>query len=378
MKLKIIFIYFLLICTALSCSDSDFKNSSEIFNNELDNILKRTFDSATVPGTSMMIKFKDGSVWKKSAGFAFTGSSSEDGVPMNTEMQFRIGSTTKTMIGTAVLILADQKKLNLSDNVEKILPGVIKYGNSITIESLLNHTSRLINYTNLEEFADIYLDNPTYPWTRNEIVDLFKDSPLIDFQAENESFYSNSNYYLLGMIIEKVSGMTLQNFMETFIFKPLKMNDTYIPASNFLTGNFADGYIDLNVNGYFEPEEKITSQNPDAIWSAGSAVSTLLDLSIWLDELMNGNLISSELQKKRMDFNCHVYGAPEEVLYSLGLMNQFGQIGHTGAVAGYTTIMFNYKGNSIIAFTNGYYLSPEEPDVPGLLLEAVVEMIDKD
>lgn len=350
--------------------------SSEEYNEELTEILQTTFHSATVPGVTLLVSFHDGSTWKMAVGAASLEPTRS--LPMDVDMRFRIGSVTKTMTATSILMLVDQGKLSLQDTVESILPGLIAHGDEITVENLLSHSSRLINYTALEEFFLTSLENPEYPWTRTRIVDLFKDKPLIPELPENDCFYSNSNYYLLGMIIEKISGISLSGFMETMLFTPLGMTNTCLPEQNDISGNYADGYMDLNGNGTFEVTEKRTSQNPMAPWSAGAVISTVPDLYIWLNELMTGSLLSESLQKKRMAFNWHWKDAPVNVKYGLGVMNIDGLTGHSGTIDGYQTIMMDYKGNGIITYTNGLYLSGDAPDVTGIILNRVATLLDSE
>jgi len=349
------------------------ESSAQVLDDRLTEILQNNFNSVTVPGATLLVSFSDGSVWKKAVGTA----SLDTGIPMDVQMRFRIGSVTKTMVATATLILVDQGKLLLEDTVESILPGLISHGRTITVENLLSHTSRLLNYTSNEEFNNISLNDPVYPWTRSKIIEYFDDEPLIDELVGNDCFYSNSNYYLLGMIVEELTGTSLENFLNTMLFKPLGMDDTYLPAGNDISGIHADGYLDKNDDGIFEPDEKRTLQNPLAAWAAGAVVSTVSDLAVWSKEVKTGSLLSPALQSKRMALDWHVQGAPADVKYGLGVMGgKNDQIGHSGTIDGYETIMINYKGNDIIAYTNGLYVDPDAPSVTSMLLNAVIDLID--
>jgi len=335
---------------------------------KLHSVLKETVDLHKVPGATLLVQFEDGSMFKECYGNGKLDAVYP--VKMETDMQFRIGSVSKTMIGTAILMLIKEGKINFSQTLEELLPNTMLHGNEITLEMLLNQSSAIPNYTAYDQFGDIYYENPTYPWTKEEIISIVKNEDLLD-SVGHTSYYSNSNYYLLGMIIEKYSGQSLDVFLRDKIFIPLNMNKTYFPTENDLTGNFAHGYLDYNQDGIFTADEDYSSQCPTAIWATGGVVSTVDDLLIWINELLTGSLLNSELQTKRMQIDVPLAGAPEGVYYGLAIADLFGAIGHTGAVAGYSTILFKYKNTIIISYGNGYETNGENP----LIAEDIFEKV---
>ncbi|RJP63663.1 MAG: class A beta-lactamase-related serine hydrolase [Ignavibacteriales bacterium] len=329
-------------------------------------VVQQSFIDHNVPGILLLLKFEDGSIFKDAFGY----SDLRDSAIIKTSQQFRIGSVTKTMIGTAVLILVDRNIIKFENTLEELLPGVITRGNEITLMMLLNHSSAIPNYTNYDAFLDIYSTNPTYEWTPKVICDLFRNEELLDTPGE-KSYYSNSNYYLLGLIIEKFSNKPLTDFLRDEIFHPLKMYSTYLPETCDLNGNVVRGYLDINNDGIISDNEDFTSQAPYSIWAAGGVVSTIDDLLIWTEELMAGTLLSSALQATRNVIDVPVAEAPIGVNYGLGISDIFGAIGHTGAVAGYSTIIFNYKKTTFIAFGNSYETANES----GLIAEDLFEKL---
>ncbi len=359
------------LCLFVACGDENVVDSKTAANENsatLEKLLKETVDEHKVPGAAMLIRFGDGSIWEDSYGFANIANTEID--PMTTGKQFRIGSVSKTFIGTSILILVKEGKINLSDTIETLMPGLLAHGSEITLEMVLDQTSAIPNYTATDGFVDIYYYNPTYSWTHEEIYSLFKDAPLLDVPG-NKSYYSNSNYYLLGSIIEKYSGMSLDRFLQEKVFLPLNMKDTYFPTENDLQEDYAHGYLDVNQDGLFTEDEDYSSQSPKAIWAAGGIVSTIEDLLLWSDELFTGTLLNEELQAQRMIIDKQMAGAPEGVNYGLGIANLFGAVGHTGAVAGYSTILFRYNNATFIAFGNGYATTGEK----GLIAEALFEKV---
>jgi D-alanyl-D-alanine carboxypeptidase len=314
-----------------------------------------------------VVRFADGSLLKTASGSATLAGTKNLSlgadwetdsvlpVPMNPTDRFRIGSVTKTFVGTAVLILVGEGSLSLDDTLETVLPGVYSKGNQVTVRQLLDHSSAIPDYTATDEFEDIYIDDLEHIWTQAELIDLVDDAALLDVPGR-KGYYSNTNYLFLGMIIERFSsGRTLEEFLAERIFEPLGLANTYFPTANTIQGAHTDGYFDYNGNGRFEPDEKATNQSPTAIWAAGMIVSTPDDLLVWLDELMTGTLITPELQAERMKMNIPMAGAPDGVYLGLGIADLMGPIGHTGAVAGYTTNIFRYKGVDFVTYSNGYH-----------------------
>ena len=371
--MKKISLIIILISLTTSCSNgvsqTETKKADENYSTVV-STLKETVEEHNVPGAALLIKFDDGSTIKEAYGYAKI--QKDDSVKMSTEKQFRIGSLTKTIIGTAVLILVKEGKLNFDDEINDLLPNTLKYCDGITLEMLLNQSSSIMNYTTLDSFADIYYYQPRYSWTHSAIVDLFKDQELDDTPGKL-SYYSNSNYYLLGMIVEKYSGQPLDKFLSERIFEPLGMHHSYFPTEDDLHGDYCHGYFDVNEDGNFTEDEDYSSQSPDAIWAAGGVVSTLDDLHLWINELLSGTLLNEELQAKRENISVQMAGTPEGVNYGLAIANLFGAVGHTGAVAGYNAILFKYKNTTFIAFGNGYETVGEK----GLIAEDLFENLKK-
>ncbi|MDZ7765733.1 MAG: serine hydrolase domain-containing protein [Melioribacteraceae bacterium] len=365
------FIIFLISCD--SSTNPPVEQKAEIYQSTIQSIIEETTKEHNVPGSIALIRFDDGSIHKSAYGFADI--SEENKIEMHASHAFRIGSVTKTFIGTSILILVKQNKLQLSHTVEKLMPGLIKHGNEITLEMLLNQSSAIPEYTATDEFSDTYFYNPTYSWTHEEILSLYCDEDLVDTPGII-SYYSNSNYYTLGLIIEKYSGKSLDQFLNEEIFVPLGMNDTYLPTGNEIHGSYAHGYLDVNYDGNFTEDEDYTVQSPYAIWAAGGIVSTVDDLLIWSDEIFEGNLLNAELQNKRMVIDTPIFGAPEGVNYGLAIADIFGSVGHNGAVAGYTTILFKYNNTTFIAFGNGYETTGDKGFIADDLFDKLKEVIN--
>src|SRR3569832_2509673 len=142
-------------------------------------------------------------------------------VPMKPDNDFRIGSITKQFTAVAILQLMEQGKLNLQDTITRFIPNYPMQHHKITIEHLLTHTSGIQSYTEMKDF----MDQITLDQTPTEIIDHFKNEPMA-FAPGTQWAYSNSNYFLLGYIIEKITGEFYPQYLEKHIFKPVGMTQS--------------------------------------------------------------------------------------------------------------------------------------------------------
>jgi CubicO group peptidase (beta-lactamase class C family) len=170
---------------------------------------------ADQPGAAVIV-VRDGRVlFRKAYGMADL----EQGVPLQPDMVFRLGSITKQFTAAAILMLAEEGKLTLQDPIEKHLPGYPTQGHVITIEHLLTHTSGIQSYTDMPGWMT---SRVLGPMTVTELVDAFKKEPM-QFAPGERFAYNNSAYVLLGAIVEKVAGKTYEAFVRERIFQPLGM-----------------------------------------------------------------------------------------------------------------------------------------------------------
>ncbi|MBX3434232.1 MAG: beta-lactamase family protein, partial [Pirellulales bacterium] len=191
-----------------------------------------------IPGAVVLLRTPQGE-------FAVNYGTTELGVttPPNAETHFRIASNTKTMTATVILQLVQEGKLKLDEPISKFVPGVPD-GELITIAELLEMRSGLYNYTNSAEFASQLDHDPGKAWTTEELLALaFKHPSPAKPGAEFE--YCNTNYALLGLVIEKVDGRPLAAAMHERLFKPLGMTNTLLPTadSNKIPAPFSHGYL---------------------------------------------------------------------------------------------------------------------------------------
>ena len=241
--------------------------------------------------------------------------------------RFRIASVTKTFTATLLLMLADRKSLNLDDKLSKFYPG-FKNADKISIRQLLNHTSGIPSYTAMNEFDKYVKPEPLKKWTNEELLKMVENATP-DFEPGTGFKYSNSNYLLAGLIIEKVSGNSYADELKTKICAPLGLKDTYYAVTPEIEGPHFHGYEDTVDVSLFDPS------GPGF---AGAIVSTLADLKIWAEAFVEGRLISARLREESVKFIVED-GYPQSG-YGLGMMAWGSFHGHSGMIKGGCVVMF--------------------------------------
>lgn len=293
---------------------------------QLEQSLTEGMIQSKVPGVIVGIWSPKGN-WVHAQGYADI----KTGEQMSVSDHFRIASNSKMFTAKAIMLLAEQGKLSLDDKLSKYVASV-KNGNTITIRQLLNMTAGIYDFTENEEFNDKYIENPTMPFSDQDFLKvLAKGKPTF---APGKSWkYSNSNYYLLGMVIEKATGKKAVDVIMDLVIKPMNLTNTFFPTGNELTGEYAHGYKDMDgkLTDY-------TTQNPMIPWTAGAMVSDVSDMRDWVKAYATGKFLNSAMQAEQLKW----IDKPSEngdVRYGLGTMYVDGFIGHTGVIFGYNTFM---------------------------------------
>jgi D-alanyl-D-alanine carboxypeptidase len=288
----------------------------------LDKAIPAAMERASIPGAVVGI-WQDG---REPYVRAFGVSNTATGEPMTADMHMRIGSTTKSFVVTAILILADQGKLNLDDAIDRYVKGAPN-GDKITLRQLAAMRSGLFNYA--DEINPKMPEQPFRQWTPRELVEVaFRHPPL--FPPGSAFDYSNTNTVLLGLVVKAVSGQSLKSFIDENILKPRGMTHTMFPEGAEIPSPHAHGYLAL-------PNGKIvdaTEWNPSWGWAAGNMISTLEDMRVWARLFAGGELFSTETKVERDRF-LSAPGEGEGALYGLGVEYQNGWIGHNGNTLSY-------------------------------------------
>lgn len=260
------------------------------------------------------------------------------GAPMQLDDHFRIASNTKAVVATVVLELAGQGRLHLSDPVSRYVSGVPN-GQNITIRDLLQHTSGLPNYTDAAFQAQIFAQ-PTRRYTTSQLLALaftHTSGPLGQFA------YSNTNYLLLGEVIQKITHQPLSAALAEGVFDPLGLTQTAYPAGPQLVPPYAHGFVSETPGA---PLTDITALSPTIAGAAGAITSDLADLRTLATAIGDGTLLTAATQQQRLS-TVAIPGSPAYVRYGLGLivMNDF--YGHNGEIPGFISVMMRSPSRDI-------------------------------
>ncbi|MFE7839317.1 serine hydrolase domain-containing protein [Streptomyces sp. NPDC057474] len=293
-----------------------------------------------VVGITVQAKDEHG-VWKAASGVGDL----KTGEPRSARDHFRVGSITKTFVSTVLLQLEAEGRLSLDDKVEKWLPGVVRGkghdGRKVTLRQLLNHTSGIAEYTSDEQFVkDVFLaegffKNRYRTWAPRELVGIaMKHKP--DFAPGADWSYSNTNYVLAGMVIEKATGNSYGDEIRARIIEPLGLRDTKVPGTvPTLPGPHSRAYSKLAETTDGRTYD-VTKINPSVAGAAGGMISDADDLSRFVSALLRGKLLP-EKQLAEMKNVIPIDG--ERGGYGLGLITYTLSCGvqlwgHSGGIHG--------------------------------------------
>lgn len=256
----------------------------------------------------------------------------ELGTPMDTRNVFRIGSITKQFTSVAILKLADEGRLSLQDPIRKFITDYPSDSVDITIAHLLTHTSGIKNITGLKAWTPELMRSDL---SVKEVIDLFKKEPL-DFEPGTQFRYSNSNYILLGQIIEIVTGINYATYLRQNFFSPNKMSRTHYDSAWMIIPGRLTGY-QRRGNAY-EHAQPINMSLP---FGAGGLLSTAEDLFAWNEALSQGvglkpetlRMAHTSYQLKNGKLTGYGYG------WETGNVQGSRSIKHAGRINGFVTFV---------------------------------------
>ena len=280
----------------------------------------------------------------ESAGVAVGKGSLETGQAPPMDGEVRIGSNTKTFVAVVVMQLVQEGKVGLDEPIETYLPGLIKGegidGSKITVRQLLQHTSGLPEYTDTTPGrSDIFQVKDHYAQPR-DLLDTALSKPAA-FEPGTQWAYTNTNYVVLGMLVERVSQRPVGEQIDERIVKKLGLSHTYFPApgDRSIKGTHPQGYH-LSAEGKLED---ITEMDPAWAWAAGAMVSTPSELNTFFQAVFDGRLLTQasidEMKNGAVDASSYL--GPGTV-YGLGLIGTplscgGTSWGHGGTIHGYQT-----------------------------------------
>lgn len=328
---------------------SVFAVQAQTITDDIDKFMNEKYP-ANQPGAAILVAKNDKVIFRKGYGLANLNPDN----PVTPEMVFRIGSITKQFTSTAILKLAEQGKIDLKADITKYFTDFSTPGKTVTVEQLLNHTSGIKSYTSLPDAMSkkgLYI-SPV------DMMKIIQGQPS-DFDPNDQWLYNNSGYFLLGMIIEKVSGMTYSEYVAKNLFKPAGMKASFTDDSN-LPANVAKGYQKSGSTEFIASDYV----HPSIPYSAGAIFSTVDDLWKWNQAVFTYKLVKKEsLEKawtptKLNNGKLVGYG----YAWQLGRLGDAKVIGHGGAIDGYLSMELYVPDQKIYVciLSNSMTVNPEE------------------
>jgi D-alanyl-D-alanine carboxypeptidase len=308
----------------------------------IDDYVEAEIRKRHIPGVSIAV-VQDGKVVRaKGYGMANV----ELSVLATENTVYQLASVTKTFTAAAIMMLVEEGKLGLDDKISKRLSDLPAAWENVTVRQLLNHTSGIKSYTSVRDFVKTARKD----YTHREILELVAKEPL-DFAPGEKWLYNNTGYFVLGMLIEKVTGKTYGEFLTERIFKPLGMTQTRTNDLHAIIPNRAQGY-EWNGSGLRNGEYV----SPTQPFSAGMLVSSVSDLVKWDAALATEKLLKkSTLEQMWTPTKTSKAGTADYGFgWQVDQVNGHRLIAHGGGIPGFSTQISRFVDDklSVIVLTN--------------------------
>jgi D-alanyl-D-alanine carboxypeptidase len=309
--------------------------------------LDRWRESHRAPGVAAAVRFPDGGLWLGTSGVGAVGRNAR---PVKPGTPFAIASLTKTFMAALVLRLVEQGHLALGDPISRWLP---RYpgASSITVRMLLSHRSGIFNYFEHPQYERLVFGRPRHHWTVRQILALSGPS----YCAPGKCFhYSNTNYVLLGRIVEKITGRSAARLIRNRFLGPLGLTDTFFQGEERIGRWPAKGYW-VKPGGYKGWADgtffRTNTSAATVANAAGAMVSSVRDVATWQAALLRGDVLTPESLARMLAFHPRTgYGLAMRVAWLDGIRG----IGHGGSLRGFVSIMYRLpeQGVDVVILTN--------------------------
>jgi len=328
------------------------KIENKILSQRLDKVMTATFNKDGLGG--ILLAAKQGKVvYEKAVGKA----NLELDVPLSTDNVYRIGSITKQFTSVAILQLMEKGKLQLDDDITKFIPDYPVHGYHISIANLLSHTSGIKDYTEIKDMSpDVFRRKDSV----TDVIRLFKDQPM-EFEPGTAFKYSNSNYVLLGYIIEKLTGQTYEQYITEHIFVPLGMIHSFYDSPEKVIPGRLPGYMATGGNGAVNADYL----DPSNAYAAGALLMTAADLFKWHQGLFQYTILKKEdLVKATTPFTLK---NGKKTKYGFGWeidsLSGSATIEHSGSINGFSAFELYLPNEDIFVacFANHMNISTQNP-----------------
>ena len=281
-----------------------------------------------VPGAALLV-LKDGKpLLRKGYGLA----NLETHAPVTPDTGFRLASVSKQFTAAAILLLAEDGKLTLDDSVRRWLPSLPATTDKVTLKQLLDHTGGLIDY------EDLIPPEQTAQLDDQDVLRMLSATPRSYFAPGSAYRYSNTGYVLLGLVVEKASGKTLQDFLAQRIFKPLHMDHTLLYVhDDKVVPQRAYGYS-WSKGRWLRTDQSLTS----ATRGDGGIYSNIDDLAKWDAALYDDRLLGDASRKAAFSPHVKVTGEPYEASYGYGWRITGDTLWHSGESIGFRNVIVRW------------------------------------
>jgi D-alanyl-D-alanine carboxypeptidase len=264
----------------------------------------------------------------------------ETNEPMSPDHRFRVASIAKSIVASIILQLVDEGELALSDTVEDWLPGMLPENSDSSIENLLRLQSGIFSYDEDERHMAPYLAGDLdYTYQPEQLIAFAAEHPAM-FRPGERFYYSNTNYVLLALIVEKIVGRPLAEVAEDRVFEPVGMSSSSMPTTSAIESPYSHGYM-LGLGP--EPMD-VTGISASSIFGNGNLVATPLETAMFYGALVRGEVVSEALLPAMLRLDPKV----PDTHYAMGLWHSFDSlipcgefIGHDGADPGYDGTSFS-------------------------------------
>ena len=301
------------------------QSAGQVKRAEIDALMSRY--AGEVPGASLLVTRDGKAIVRRGYGYA----NLEEHVRASPETNYRMASVTKQFTAACILLLKQDGKLRLEDRVRKWLPELPASDDRITVYHLLTHSSGLIDY------EDLIPANRTTQLDDADVLSLIASQHRLYFEPGSAHRYSNGGYVLLGLIVQRVSGLDLADFMKERIFQPLGMEHTLMYEHNRgpQVTDRAYGYSDIR-GKWTRTDQDITS----ATRGDGGIYSSIEDLARWDAALYTDKLLNAD--SRRMAFSAHAPTDDPDVDYGFGWRISGATVWHSGESIGFRNVIIRW------------------------------------
>lgn len=340
--------------------------AKDSFNTKIQTVIDKEVIEQEVPGIQAYIKTKEDINYITSGYTTF-----EKENEVTKEHAYRVGSITKLFTSVLVMKLYEEGEISLDNKLEKWYPD-FPNADQITIKQLLNHNSGIYNYTENLWISIRSIVNSNKEWDPEHILNTVYDEEFY-FKPGESHYYSNTNYLILGLIIEKVTDKSLKEVYREYIFGPLELNNTYFLPGDKIPDKLVTGFerdvIPFGIQKFTSQENSFASLG----FAAGGMVTTAEELTIFLESIFKTEYLEEETVKMMNDYLLAADpDVKNQIGYGLGLrvLKIKGDIlyGHTGTIPGFGAAAFYCpQENYSISYASNISLFDQVKVLEGLI-----------